>query len=84
MKRKDIFHFILTIALFIVTSGLLILCFFKEVPPGNKEIVYTSLGVFITAFVGSIGWWFNSSKSSADKNAMLYNSTPISNENTSQ
>lgn len=77
MKRKDIFHFILTMALFSVTSGLLILCFFKEVPPSNKEIVYTSLGVFITAFVSSIGWWFNSSKSSAEKTDMIHNSTPI-------
>lgn len=77
MKAKDIYHFVLTLALFIVTSGLLFLCFFKEVPAGNKEIVYTSLGVFITAFVGAIGWWFNSSKSSTEKTEMIHNSTPI-------
>ena len=53
--------------------GLLI---FFPVPEQNKETLIQVIGVLSGSFVTIVGYFFGSSKSSADKNAIIANKEP--------
>ena len=46
-------------------------------PNPTNTVITTLLGSFATMTVTVVSYFFGSSKGSADKNDMLYNSTPI-------
>ena len=58
---------VLTISL-IVLIGLL---FFKAIPEGNGELIFTAFGVLATGATGSWAFYFGSSQGSKDKDATI-------------
>jgi len=71
MKTRDIFMYVL--------GGLVVLCFFALltalifhlVPEGNVSTLNIAIGSLLQAFALVIGYFFGSSKGSADKTEML-------------
>jgi len=45
-------------------------------PDGVKDVVMFLLGALTTSVITVVGFFFNSSQSSAEKNEMLFHSTP--------
>jgi|GEM_PF-1776188 hypothetical protein len=78
MKTKDLFMYALG-ALIVVTI-LVIVAFliFRPMPKDNESLLQLVVGTLIAAFTQVVSYFFGTSKSSADKNEMLYNSTPVS------
>jgi hypothetical protein len=60
---------IIVAGLFLVTYWLII----KDSPPSNKDALLIVLGVLASQFANVIGYFFGSSKGSADKDEMLKN-----------
>jgi hypothetical protein len=57
-----------------ISSGffcLLGLLMFLEIPVSNKDLLYLSIGALLAAFSTVVGYFFGSSKSSADKNDLM-------------
>ena len=52
---------------------ILVLLVFNPLPAENKDIVNIALGTFLGMAVTVVGYFFGSSKSSADKNELLKN-----------
>lgn len=50
---------------------ILVLLIFNPLPGENKDIVNIALGTFLGMAVTVVGYFFGSSKSSADKNDLL-------------
>jgi len=76
MKAKEIYMYILGA---LIVSGIFVLTaffLFKEMPQTNKDIMLMLVGAMLAKFSDVIGYFFGSSKGSADKNTMLYNSKP--------
>ncbi len=74
-KPAEIFVLILAgFCIFCFTATVLLLCF-HAVPPENKDMVNIFLGVEGTFSSGVVGYYFGSSKSSADKDVTIANST---------
>ena len=75
-RTKDIFMYslaaIIVIGIFTIISFLI----FKVMPLENKDLLTLTLGALIAGFSNVLGYFFGSSKGSADKNEMLSNSTP--------
>lgn len=71
MKAKEIYMYILGAIIVIGFFAVLIYKLYKD-KDANLEI-----GGLITGFSLVLGYFFGSSKGSADKNEMLHNSTPI-------
>jgi len=73
---KEIYMYVLgaliVICFFIVVATLL----FISMPEKNTAILLVLLGALSAKFSDVIGYFFGSSKSSSDKNELLYNSTP--------
>ncbi len=71
MKAKEVYMYILgaliVLGVFIITWFFL----YKEMPPANKEIMFTIVGVMLAKFADVIGYFFGSSKGSSDKNEMF-------------
>lgn len=44
---------------------------FKSVPPDNKDLLNITIGALIGSFVTVVGYFYGSSKGSADKNELL-------------
>ncbi len=55
--------------------GLLIVLVFHLAPEGNQTLLNVMVGQFATMTGLVVGYYFASSKSSSDKNEMLFNST---------
>jgi hypothetical protein len=74
--NKERYMYILggfVVGLAIAIVGCLV---FYPVPVGNKDIVNVSLGALLGMAVNVVGYYFGSSKSSADKNDLLANNAP--------
>lgn len=56
--------------------ALLIILIFHLAPDGNQTLLNVLVGSFATMTVGVVNYFFSSTKSSAEKNDMLFNSTP--------
>jgi uncharacterized BrkB/YihY/UPF0761 family membrane protein len=68
---KNFYQPILAVIVIAATISFLILLLLHVIPPENKDAVMLSLGALLTAFGTVIGYYFGSSKSSADKNEVL-------------
>lgn len=76
MKKKDLFRYILA-AIIIISLIIVMTLMFTN----NDDGKYTStislcVGTLLGAFTTVYSYEFGSSKGSADKNALIYNSTP--------
>lgn len=71
MKIKDVLMYVL--------GGLIVLCFFGllamlvlyRIPMENKEILTLVVGALLSSFTLVVGYFYGSSKGSADKTEML-------------
>lgn len=78
---KNLFMYIfayLVILLLFVFVGILL---FKPIILDNKEIIYTSFGLLLGWGTSIVGYYFGSSKSSADKTDILNSSGNSTNIN---
>ncbi len=71
MKYKDIFQYILGALIVIGFFVLLYLLISAEVPERNKDLLNLIVGALIGSFATVVGYFYGSSKGSADKNEML-------------
>jgi len=72
-QAKDIFQYILgaliTIGFFILLLSLV----YSTIPADNKDLLNLVVGSLIGSFSTIVGYYFGSSKGSADKNELLKN-----------
>ena len=62
---------LITVVMGVVGAILLVLVFTVELPENNQQLASVVAGGFMGSFITSIGYWFNTSKSSADKNQLI-------------
>jgi len=72
-KGKDIYMYVLGALVVLGFMGLLGVLIFKGIPEINKDILNITVGALIGSFTSIVGYFFGSSKGSADKNKMLQN-----------
>ena len=80
MEKKNTFRYILAAVIII---GLIVVMgfMFSHNDDGKyNETISLCIGALIGAFTTVVSYEFGSSKGSADKDAMLYNSSPINPE----
>lgn len=70
-QAKEIFMMVLAFAVVACVLALAYLLMTQSVPAENRDMVNIALGAFISAFTTIIGYFFGSSKGSADKTNML-------------
>jgi uncharacterized BrkB/YihY/UPF0761 family membrane protein len=75
-QAKDIFQYILgaliTVGFFILLLSLV----YTTIPTDNKDLLNLVVGALIGSFSTIVGYYFGSSKGSADKNELLKNAQP--------
>ena len=70
---KDIFQYCLAVLIVLVFFALTYVVFIKSLPPENKDIAYMVIGALVMKFGDVVGYFFNSSKSSANKDETINN-----------
>jgi hypothetical protein len=81
---KTIYMYALA-ALFVIGYFCLIgFILVRVIPTENKDIALMLFGTLTAAVASIISYFYGSSKSSADKNEMLYKSTPTEEKNINQ
>jgi len=73
MKSKDLFQYVLG---GLIVAGFFILLYLlisAEVPERNKDLLNLVVGALIGSFATVVGYFYGSSKGSAEKNEMLNN-----------
>ena len=76
MKANHIPQYILAGLIVLAYFILLYFLIFYAVPEGNQRLLDIASGALLMAFSGVVGYYFGSSKSSADKNQLLAQSKP--------
>ena len=71
MKPKDIYMYILGTVIIIGFFIILYVVFRTEMPPANKDIGLMIIGALVAKFSDVVGYFFGSSKSSADKTEIM-------------
>lgn len=69
--NKDNNRYMLAWFLGIGLLALIVMLIFFDIKTGSKEIVYTLLGSFSTAFTMTINYFFGSSEGSKEKTKMI-------------
>lgn len=70
---KEVFMAIFAIVVVACGISMVSALIFHSVPPENKDIVNISLGTVLAGWLQVVNYYFGSSKSSADKTALLGN-----------
>ena len=70
MKRNTELYF-LAAKIISATVGFLLVLMFRPVPPENKDALMMALGAVLAAFGSVVGYFFGSSKGSAEKTDVL-------------
>lgn len=73
MKGKDVFQYALGALITIGFFVLLIALVYTAVPTDNKDLLNLVVGALIGSFATIVGYFFGSSKGSAEKNELLNN-----------
>lgn len=81
-KLKEIFMYSLGALVVFGFFFILWIIFRQEMPPSNKEIGLMVIGALIAKFSDVVGYFFGSSKGSADKTASLNKQAEALAENT--
>ena len=71
MKAKDYFQFVLGGLIVVGFFILLYLLIYSGVPDQNKDLLNLVVGALIGSFATVVGYFYGSSKGSAEKNEML-------------
>ena len=66
----------LSCLLTIFIIAIVYLLFYVTMPDGSKEVLYMILGIILKEWGSSMQYWFGTTRSSADKNKLLAESTP--------
>ena len=64
----------------ILTAGefsILYMIFFSSIPEPNQRIADVMLGTYSTAWLGSVGYWYQTTFGSNNKTTMLAKAEPI-------
>jgi len=75
MKSKDIFQYTLGGIIVVGFFALLIILVLSGVPDQNKDLLNLVVGALIGSFATVVGYFYGSSKGSAEKNE-LFKSNP--------
>jgi len=68
MKTKEIFQYLFSTVILLATLFWFGMLFYIAIPEGNKELINFAAGIFLgSGWTQILGWWFGSSKGSADK-----------------
>jgi drug/metabolite transporter (DMT)-like permease len=70
-KIKEVYMYLLGAFVVGISASVVILLVFHQIPETNKDLVNIALGALLGQAVTVINYFFGSSKSSADKNALL-------------
>jgi hypothetical protein len=76
MSKKNIPMYVLGAVVVIGIFALVYILAFYPVPEANEEALFIVIGALVGAFTSVVGYFFGSSKSSADKNELLHNKKP--------
>lgn len=76
-KWQLIFIYCLAALVILGFIGVMVVLIFHLAPPSNDTLLNVLAGSFATMTVQIVNYFYGSSKSSADKTDMLYNSTPL-------
>ena len=71
MKAKDLFMYILGGLIVFGFFGLIGILIYNGVPAENQDLLNITIGSLLAAFATVVGYFYGSSKGSADKNEML-------------
>ena len=71
MERNHDIHRTLAISMLLIVSATLILLFFRETPPSNKELVSMVLGILLGSLKDAYNYYFGSSRDSHEKNKTI-------------
>ena len=71
-------RFGLVVVLLLGAMGIMYTLATVEIPDSNKETVWALTGVWMTATVTAVNWFFTSSKGSSDKTEIIKRATPVS------
>lgn len=75
-KVSDVFLYVLACVIVVGFLTILGLFVFKAVPEQNNQALSIMLGTLGTAFGLVVGYFFGSSKGSADKTELMINNKP--------
>ena len=73
---KDIYMYVMGAIVVLSLIAVVIVLIWKPIPDINKDILYIAAGIIFGWGSLVIGYFFGSSKGSADKTAIIANSTP--------
>jgi CDP-diglyceride synthetase len=71
MKAKEIYMYALGAMIVLGIFAITVFVLYREMPATNKDLMLMILGVLLAKFADVIGYFYGSSKGSADKNAIL-------------
>jgi hypothetical protein len=77
--KRDINLYTLAWVIIIGFFGLVALLVFKDLPKDSNGVIFMLFGALASAFGSVTGYFFGSSKGSADKTALLARAEPIKN-----
>ncbi len=69
-------QFLLAILLTAMVCLIILAEFFSTVPDGNQRVIDTLSGSVMTAWLGSMGYWYNTTFGSNNKTRMLAQASP--------
>jgi len=70
-KSKEIYMYALGAVVVLGVLGVIALLVFFEMPTGNKDALLLVLGTLVASFSAVVGYFYGSSKGSADKTDLL-------------
>ncbi len=74
-KVKDIFMYALAGLIMLLLFLFVVVLIFRPIPSVNKELLYLATGLVLGWGTSIIGYFFGSSKGSADKTDQMMNQT---------
>ena len=76
MKPKEIYMYALAALIAIGFFGLLYILVYVPIPESNANVLYLVVGALIGSFTTVVGYFFGSSKGSADKTEIMKKTIP--------
>ena len=71
MKTKDLFMYVLGGLIVLAFFALLALLVFNGIPEQNESLLNIAIGSLLAAFATVVGYFYGSSKSSAEKTEIM-------------
>ena len=76
-SQKDYFQYILAGVILALYFSVIVILIFKPMPPENMQALLILLGALSAAVGAIIGYFYGSSKSSAEKNDIIAQMPPV-------